>query len=141
RSPSRESAEERAVHDTLGRMETFVRAVQEGEWRGYTGRDITDVVNIGIGGSDLGPAMVYAALTPFHVPGITCHFVSNVDPSHLHQCLLGLNPETTLFVVASKTFTTLETMQNAQAARRWLLDAAEDERALARHFAAVSANV
>ncbi|MEX2366386.1 MAG: glucose-6-phosphate isomerase, partial [Pseudohongiellaceae bacterium] len=122
-------------------MEQFVNAVTEGEWTGYSGRAITDIVNIGIGGSDLGPAMVYQALHPYHLPGISCHFVSNVDPAHLEQTLLGLNPETTLFVIASKSFTTLETSQNANAARQWFLDSHADEKALAQHFVAVSANI
>jgi glucose-6-phosphate isomerase len=140
RSPKRASSQEQAVHATLERMEAFVNEVATGHWRGYDGRPITDVVNIGIGGSDLGPAMVYEALTPFHLAHIRCHFVSNVDPVHLEQTLRRLDAGRTLFVIASKTFTTLETTLNAQAARAWMLQATQ-ESALCKHFVAVSANV
>ena len=101
------------VHEVLDRMSLFSDAVRSGEWVGETGKKITDVVNIGIGGSDLGPAMAYLALEDFRDQSITCHFVSNVDPSDIGVVLERLNPETTLFVIASKTFTTLETMTNA----------------------------
>ena len=115
------------------------------QWQGFTGSPITDVVNIGIGGSDLGPAMVYSALSDFHLDGIRCHFVSNVDPAHLEETLEDLDQGTTLFVIASKTFTTMETMLNAQSARRWLLDACDDSadntKVLAKHLVAVSTNV
>jgi glucose-6-phosphate isomerase len=141
RSPARDTAQGQAVHATLERMEAFVNAVTNGHWRGYDGRAITDIVNIGIGGSDLGPAMVHSALTPFHLAHIRCHFVSNVDPAHLEQTLSLLDAGTTLFVIASKTFTTLETTLNAQAARAWVLQRAGNEAALSRHFVAVSANV
>lgn len=141
RSPQGPDERSHAVHATLAQMERFTSQVQSGQWRGHSGEAITDIVNIGIGGSDLGPAMVYAALTPYHLPGLRCHFASNVDPLHLEQTLATLRPATTLFVVASKTFTTLETMQNANAARRWALNAGIAETALARHFVAVSANV
>lgn len=141
RSPDNESPREHEVHDTLAKMEKFVAAVQDGEWRGHDNQAITAVVNIGIGGSDLGPAMVYAALTPFHVSELECHFVSNVDPLHLEQTLARLSAATTLFVIASKTFTTLETMQNAQAARAWLHAHGVPAAAMAKHFVAVSANV
>jgi glucose-6-phosphate isomerase len=141
RSPSTSGEREQAVHATLTRIEDFVGRVQHGDWRGHHGQHITNVVNIGIGGSDLGPAMVYAALTPFHSPSIRCHFVSNVDPLHLEQTLNSLQASTTLFVVASKTFTTLETMQNAKAARAWAVAAGIAEADLAKHFVAVSANV
>ncbi len=141
RSPKRETAQEQAVHATLDRMESFVNDVATGHWLGYDGRPITDVVNIGIGGSDLGPAMVYEGLAPFHLAHIRCHFVSNVDPVHLEQTLRPLNAGSTLFVLASKTFTTLETTLNAQAARAWVLQYAKDEKALRKHFVAVSANV
>jgi glucose-6-phosphate isomerase len=140
RSPKRGTNQEQAVHATLDRMEAFVNDVATGHWLGYDGRPITDVVNIGIGGSDLGPAMVYEALTPFHLAHMRCHFVSNVDPVHLEQTLRQLDAGTTLFVLASKTFTTLETTLNAQAARAWVLQSA-DEAALRKHFVAVSANV
>ncbi|MDF0586937.1 glucose-6-phosphate isomerase [Tsukamurella sp. 8F] len=129
------------VHEVLGRMGDFTDQVRSGEWKGFTGKAITDVVNIGIGGSDLGPAMVYRALRHYTQPGLRCHFVSNVDPADLVSVTAGLDPETTLFIVASKTFGTLETLTNATAAKRWLLDGlgAGDE-AVARHFVAVSTN-
>ncbi|TCS73039.1 glucose-6-phosphate isomerase [Sulfuritortus calidifontis] len=129
-----------AVRRVLARMREFSEAVRAGRWRGYTDRPVTDVVNIGIGGSDLGPAMVCLALAPYGRPDLRAHFVSNVDPTHLHDTLRGLDPETTLFIVASKTFTTQETLTNARAARKWLLARAHDEAAVARHFVAVSTN-
>lgn len=141
RSPHINTPEEKQVHATLARIDGFVAKIHNGEWTGFSGKAITDVVNIGIGGSDLGPAMVYAALSPFHAEQLRCHFVSNVDPAHLQQTLAALSPETTLFVIASKTFTTLETLQNAQAARRWLQAAVPFEQALAQHFVAVSSNI
>lgn len=141
RSPHQGTAEEQAAHETLARMEHFATQVQQGQWRGYTGQRLTDVVNIGIGGSDLGPAMVYDALTPFRRPDLRCHFVSNVDPLHLEQTLVRLQPHTTLFIIASKSFTTLETSLNAQAARRWLLAAGATQADLAQHFVAVSSKV
>jgi len=132
------------VQAVLARMRAFVDRVRTGKWKGYaapghSGKSITDVVNIGIGGSDLGPAMVCLALKPYG-GNIRAHFVSNVDPSHLLDTLEDLNPATTLFIIASKTFTTQETLLNAQAARTWLLDTVKDERAVARHFVAVSTN-
>lgn len=145
RSPEDQSENGQVVHQTLKRMTTFVDAVTRWQWQGFTGSPITDVVNIGIGGSDLGPAMVYSALSDFHLDGIRCHFVSNVDPAHLEQTLEDLDQGTTLFVIASKTFTTMETMLNAQSARRWLLDACDDSadntKVLAKHLVAVSTNV
>jgi len=128
------------VSATLDEMETFVNAVIAGEWRGHTGQVITDVVNIGIGGSDLGPAMATAALRQQHNQRLRCHFVSNVDPAHMRSCLACLNPEQTLFIVASKSFTTLETLQNAQLARRWFLDSGGQDGDIAKHFIAVSVN-
>ncbi len=129
------------VEAVLGRMERFVGQVRSGAWRGFTGQRITDVVNIGIGGSDLGPLMVCTALQPFAERGRRVHFVSNVDGAHLALTLQGLDPERTLFVVASKTFTTQETMTNARSARDWLLKSmAGDGSAVARRFAAVSTN-
>jgi len=124
----------------LDKMRRFSEAVRSGEWRGYTGRTITDIVNIGIGGSDLGPKMVCEALKPYASPGLQVHFVSNVDGTDLVETLRQVNPETTLFLVASKTFTTQETMTNAHSARRWFLEASGDEAAIARHFAAISTN-
>ena len=129
-----------AVNAVLDKMEGFVKAVRTGEWKGYTGKAITDVVNIGIGGSDLGPKMVVSALTPYTSPGLRSHFVSNVDGTDIAEVLKRVNPETTLFLVASKTFTTQETMANAQTARAWLLDVAGDKAAIARHFVALSTN-
>jgi glucose-6-phosphate isomerase len=128
------------VRDVLARMRVFADRVRTGQWKGFTGKPITDVVNIGIGGSDLGPAMVCLALRPYG-GNINAHFVSNVDPSHLYDTLEDLDPATTLFIVASKTFTTQETLLNAGAARTWLLDAAKkDVKAVAKHFVAVSTN-
>ncbi|MHB8629162.1 MAG: glucose-6-phosphate isomerase [Aggregatilineales bacterium] len=128
------------VNRVLGKMRTFSEAVRSGTWRGYTGKQITDVVNIGIGGSDLGPKMVTLALAHYAQPGLHTHFVSNVDGTDMAETLKDLNPETTLFLVASKTFTTQETMTNAQSARVWLLATAKDESAVARHFVALSTN-
>lgn len=128
------------INHVLQEMRAFCDRVHSGEWRGYTGKPIKDVVNIGIGGSDLGPKMVSAALTPYASLGIKVHFISNVDQTDLVQILKPLFPETTLFLVASKSFTTQETMINASSARKWLLDAAKDESAVAKHFAAISTN-
>src|SRR5579859_1254823 len=128
------------VNRVLAKMRSFSEAVRSGQWRGYTGKQITDVVNIGIGGSDLGPKMVTLALAHYAQPGLHSHFVSNVDGTDLAETLKTLNPETTLFLVASKTFTTRETMTNATSARAWLLAAAKDESAVAKHFAALSTN-
>lgn len=128
------------VHAALAHIRSFSDAVRTGAWKGYTNRPITDVVNIGIGGSDLGPAMVTEALTPYGEEGPRLHFVSNVDGAHLTETIRHLDPETTLFTVASKTFTTQETMANARSARAWLLARAVDERAIARHFVAISTN-
>ena len=127
------------VERGLAAMERFSDAVRSGRWRGHAGDRIADVVSIGIGGSDLGPRMVCRALAP-HADGPRIHFVSNIDGAHLTSTLHGLDPARTLFVVASKTFTTVETMTNARAARRWLLDALGDDAAVARHFVAASAN-
>jgi glucose-6-phosphate isomerase len=128
------------VNRVLAHMRTFSEEVRLGKWTGYTGKPITDVVNIGIGGSDLGPKMVCEALKPYGKPGLRVHFVSNVDSTDLVETLKLVNPETVLFLVASKTFTTQETMTNAQTAREWFLAAAKDEAAIARHFAAMSTN-
>ena len=129
------------VHGVLDRMSVFADRVRGGEWVGATGERIATVVNIGIGGSDLGPLMAYRALSPFVKEGLKARFVSNVDPADLHQALADLDPATTLFVVASKTFTTLETLSNARNARAWLLEGlGADETAVAKHFVAVSTN-
>ena len=127
------------VHAVLDAMGEFTDRLRSGDWTGATGKRITTVVNIGIGGSDLGPAMAYQALRHYADAGISARFVSNVDPADLVAKLDGLDPATTLFIVASKTFTTLETLTNATAARRWLVDALGDE-AVAKHFVAVSTN-
>ncbi|MFW5681257.1 MAG: glucose-6-phosphate isomerase [Pseudomonadota bacterium] len=128
------------VRAVLARLERFVGDVRGGTWRGFTGERITDVINIGIGGSDLGPAMVTEALWPYASPELRVHFVSNVDDSHFAQVCRDLDPARTLVVVASKTFTTDETMTNARSARAWLLDRLGDEAAIARHVVAVSTN-
>lgn len=129
------------VHEVLDAMGTFTDKLRSGEWKGHTGKAITDVVNIGIGGSDLGPVMVYQALRHYVDADIRCHFVSNVDPADMVGTLADLDAETTLFIIASKTFTTLETLTNAAAARRWLLDELDASTdAVAKHFVAVSTN-
>ncbi|MGF1779159.1 glucose-6-phosphate isomerase [Vibrio nomapromontoriensis] len=128
-----------AVNAVLEKMKSFSERIISGDWKGYTGKAITDVVNIGIGGSDLGPYMVTEALSPY-TNHLNMHFVSNVDGTHIAETLKKVNPETTLFLVASKTFTTQETMTNAHSARDWFLAAASDEAHVAKHFAALSTN-
>lgn len=127
------------INAVLSKMEAFCEKVHTGQWLGYTGRQITDAVNIGIGGSDLGPYMVTEALKPY-AKNINVHFVSNVDGTHIAETLKKLDPETTLFIIASKTFTTLETMTNAQSARQWFMAAAKDKNQIAKHFVALSTN-
>lgn len=128
------------VNAELEKMRAFSEQVRSGQWLGHSGKTITDIVNIGIGGSDLGPVMVSAALKSYHHPDLTMHFVSNVDGSHWTDTLTSLDPERVLIIVASKTFTTQETMTNARSARQWLLEHFEDQAAVARHFVAVSTN-
>ena len=128
------------VNSVLRQMEKFSSKVSSGHWKGYGGRPVTDIVNIGIGGSDLGPVMVTEALTPYRRPQIRPHFVSNIDGTHITETLKGLSPATTLFMIASKTFTTQETMTNAHTARRWFLEAAKDEALIQKHFVAISTN-
>jgi len=128
------------INAVLNHMRDFSREVISGLWKGYADDPIRHIVNIGIGGSDLGPVMVTEALKPYKIPHIDVHFVSNVDGAHLAETLKQCRPESTLFLVASKTFTTQETMTNAHSARRWLIDAAGDENAVARHFVALSTN-
>lgn len=128
------------VNRVLSQMEAFTKAVHSAQWRGFSGKSITDVVNIGIGGSDLGPVMVCEALKAFRNKAISMHFVSNVDGTHIAETLTKVNPETTLFIIASKTFTTQETMANAQTARHWFLKQAKDESHIAKHFVALSTN-
>ena len=127
------------VHQVLDRMGSFAKAVRNGKWRGATGKRITAVVNIGIGGSDLGPAMAYEALRAFSKRGMTFRFVSNVDPTDISEAIGDLDPARTVFVIASKTFSTLETRTNGRAARSWLVDAL-GEKAVSKHFVAVSSN-
>ena len=129
-----------AVNTVLQKIKTFSDQIISGAWRGYTGKKIRNIVNIGIGGSDLGPVMVTEALKPYSQKGLAAHFVSNIDGTHLMETLKGLDPETTLFIVASKTFTTQETMTNALSARSWFLDHAQKPVHVARHFVAVSTN-
>jgi len=128
------------VNRVLAKMAGFSEVIRSGEWQGYTGKRITDVVNIGIGGSDLGPKMVTIALTPYVTPDIRFHFVSNVDGTDISDTLKAVDPDTTLFLVASKTFTTQETMSNAHSARNWFLETAQDEAHVAKHFVAMSTN-
>jgi glucose-6-phosphate isomerase len=129
-----------SVNKVLHHMRDFCETIRSGRWTGYTGQPITDVVNIGIGGSDLGPVMVTEALKPYGHPRLSVHFVSNVDGTHIAETVKKLNPETTLFIIASKTFTTQETIVNAQSAKKWFLDHAKDPSAVAKHFVAVSTN-
>jgi glucose-6-phosphate isomerase len=129
-----------AVNAVLAHMRDFSEQVRNGKWKGYTGKAITDIVNIGIGGSDLGPVMVTEALRPYAAAHLKMHFVSNIDGTQIGETLKHLNPETALFIVASKTFTTQETLSNARSARDWFLTAANNQKAIARHFVAVSTN-
>ena len=140
------------VHETLGRIYDFAEKVRSGEWKGVTGKAIKTVVNIGIGGSDLGPAMAYQALEAYADAGISARFISNIDPNDLAMKVAGLDPETTMFIVVSKTFTTLETITNAREARTWLLDKLAEtgaidgsevscKDAVSKHFVAVSTNL
>ncbi|MDO4536628.1 MAG: glucose-6-phosphate isomerase, partial [Coriobacteriales bacterium] len=139
------------VHEVLDRMYAFADRVRSGEWKGVTGKKIENVVSIGIGGSDLGPVMIYEALKA-NISGPACRFVSNIDPNDIAEKVKGLDPETTLIIVVSKTFTTLETITNAKMARWWLLDGlrkagaiaadgSQDADAIAKHFVAVSTNL
>ena len=129
------------VNDVLRHMEGFSDEIISGRWRGYTGKPISDVVNIGIGGSDLGPVMVTEALRPYKKPHINAHFISNVDGTHVTETLKGLKSDTTLFMIASKTFTTQETMANAYTSREWFMKEAKKEQFIKNHFVAISTNV
>ena len=130
-----------AIHQQLEKMRTFVNRIYNGEWRGYNGQAITDVVNIGIGGSDLGPVMVTEALKPYRMPrGVNVHFMSNVDGSHVVDILNEVQPETTLFIIASKSFTTQESLSNALTVRRWMEDRLRSPGQLSKHFVAVTAD-
>ena len=127
-----------AVHQVLDRMAAFSNRIRSGDWKGHTGKRIKNVVNVGIGGSDLGPVMAYEALKHFSDRGLRFEFVSNVDGTDFAECTRGMNPEETLFIISSKTFTTLETMTNAHTAREWALASLKDGSAVAKHFVAVS---
>ncbi|MGI9542580.1 MAG: glucose-6-phosphate isomerase [Cyclobacteriaceae bacterium] len=129
-----------AVNQVLDQMKIFSEKVISGEWRGYTGKSITDIVNIGIGGSDLGPLMVTEALKPYKKEHLNVHFVSNVDGTHIAETLKKIKPETTLFMIASKTFTTQETMTNAETAKNWFVSSARDVSEVSKHFVAISTN-
>ncbi|ACR13466.1 glucose-6-phosphate isomerase [Teredinibacter turnerae T7901] len=133
--------EEKAVAATLEKMAGLIDSVHSGEWKGYTGEKITDVVNIGIGGSDLGPRMVTKALTPFHTGHVNVHFVANVDGAEIYDLTRKLNPASTLFLVASKSFSTLETLENSLTARKWMLDSGCAQDQLKHHFVAISSKV
>src|SRR4029450_1283769 len=128
------------VHDVLDRMAAFSDRVRSGAWTGHTGKRIRNVINIGIGGSDLGPVMAYEALRAYSQRDLTVRFVSNVDGTDFAEETRDLDPAETLFIISSKTFNTLETMTNAHTARAWTLAALRDERAIAKHFVAVSTN-
>lgn len=128
------------VNRVLAQMKDFSTKVRSGEWKGYSGKTITDIVNVGIGGSDLGPVMVTESLKPYAQKGLNVHFVSNVDGTHMVETLKGLNPETSLFLIASKTFTTQETMANAHTARNWFLEKAVEVEHVKKHFVALSTN-
>ncbi len=127
------------INEVLNQMKEFSEDIISGKWKGYTGKPIIDIVNIGIGGSDLGPLMVTEALKPYK-NHLNLHFVSNVDGTHIAETLKSVNPETTLFIIASKTFTTQETMTNANSAKDWFMTSAKDIKQVAKHFVAVSTN-
>jgi glucose-6-phosphate isomerase len=129
------------VNAMLGKMRSFCDSIRSQKWRGYTGQPITDVVNLGVGGSDLGPMMATQALHPYASQDVRVHFVSNVDENHINNTLDNLKPETTLFIIASKSFTTQDTLVNADTAREWFLQTTDDARAIAKHFVAVSNNI
>ncbi|MCK5902690.1 MAG: glucose-6-phosphate isomerase [Cocleimonas sp.] len=128
------------INASIDKMEQFSHKVRTGDWAGYSNKKITDIINIGVGGSDLGPKMVYEALKPYRQKGLTVHFISNVDGAHIDETLEKLNPETTLLIISSKTFTTQETLTNAHIARDWFLQSAQNEAHIAKHFVAVSTN-
>src|SRR5262245_26264674 len=128
------------VHAVLDRMADFSNRVRSGAWKGFTGKRIRNIINIGIGGSDLGPVMAYEALRHYSDRGLTCRFVSNIDGTDVAEALRDLDPSETLVIVSSKTFTTVETLTNAHTARAWLLKTLGNEKAVAKHFVAVSTN-
>jgi glucose-6-phosphate isomerase len=129
------------VHDVLGKMADFSNQVRNGEWKGYTGKMIRNIINIGIGGSDLGPMMAYEALRYYSQRNLNFHFISNIDGTDFAEATHGLNPEETLFIISSKSFKTLETMTNAHTARKWILNTLKNPSSIARHFVAVSTNL
>ena len=129
------------INSTIDKMEVFSKKIRQGKWKGFSGKAITDIINIGIGGSDLGPKMVYNALKPYHHKNLTVHFVSNVDGAHIDDILEDIDPETTLFIISSKTFTTQETITNAHIARKWLLQSKAEEQHISKHFVTVSTNL
>lgn len=129
------------VHDVLGKMADFSNQVRNGEWKGYTGKIIRNIINIGIGGSDLGPMMAYEALRYYSQRNLNFHFISNIDGTDFAEATYGLNPEETLFIISSKSFKTLETMTNAHTARKWILNTLKNSSSIARHFVAVSTNL
>ncbi len=133
--------EQKAVKDTLKKMSALIESVHSGKWKGYTQKTITDVVNIGIGGSDLGPRMITKALSAFHTGHVNVHFIANVDGAEMFDLLQKLNPSTTLFLIASKSFSTLETLENAKTARSWMMDHGCSQDSLAKHFVAISSKV
>ena len=136
-----QSDEQKSVQETLNKMGELIRRVHSGEWQGFKGDKITDVVNIGIGGSDLGPRMITKALTPYHTGHVNVHFVANIDGAEISDTTAKLNPATTLFLVASKSFSTLETLENSLTARKWMLDNGCTQEGLAKHFVAISSKV
>ena len=129
------------VNSVVGRMEELAKKIRSGEWKGFSGKKIKNIINIGIGGSDLGPVMVYEALKHYTERSVTIRYVSNIDGTHLTEQLHGLNPEETLFIIASKTFTTQETMTNAESAKTWVLKQLKKQKAIANHFVALSTNL
>lgn len=141
RDPSSTAPYQKEISNVFSRMENFVNVVHQGDWLGCTGKHITDVVNIGIGGSDLGPKMVTTALADYNTGKVQCHYVSNIDRDDLDQVLATLSPETTLFIVASKTFTTLETLTNAKTAKAWITPIVKNEKDFHQHFVAISSAV
>ena len=141
RQPPSDTPTSHQVQKVLATMETFIESITQQQWRGYTNKNINTIINIGIGGSDLGPRMVAQALTPYHLPQLNIHFVANIDGAELEDVLLKANPETTLFIVASKSFSTLETLSNALSARQWLLDNHCEPSDLSKHFVAISSNI
>jgi len=128
------------INSVLDKMHRFSKKIRQGDWKGFSGKPIKDIVNIGIGGSDLGPKMVYESLKPYHHKRLNVYFISNIDGAHIDQILEKLDPETTLFIVSSKSFNTQETLTNAHVARSWVLKAARDEGHIKKHFVAVSSN-